>query len=66
MAPIRTDPTLNETQKAALLAVYQSYQEANEKSASTPRVPKRELSQHPSKDNRGRPRTKPSPQPRDP
>jgi transcriptional regulator with XRE-family HTH domain len=62
VAAIRTDPTLNQTQKTALLAVYQSYQEADEKGAPTPRVPKRQPSQqHTTKDHRGRPRTKPSP-----
>ena len=66
VAAIRTDPTLNETQKTALLAVYQSYQEANEKGASTPRVPKGQPSQHSSQDHRGRARTKSSPQSRDP
>jgi transcriptional regulator with XRE-family HTH domain len=58
---IRTDPTLNETQTTALLAVYQSYQEANATSASTPRALKGQPSQHPTKDRRGQARTKPSP-----
>jgi transcriptional regulator with XRE-family HTH domain len=42
---IRTDPTLNETQKTALLAVYQSYQEANEIGRPTLKVPKGQPSQ---------------------
>jgi transcriptional regulator with XRE-family HTH domain len=43
---IRTDPTLNEMQKAALLAVYQSYQEVNEMGGRTLKVQKGRPSQH--------------------
>jgi transcriptional regulator with XRE-family HTH domain len=60
---IKTDPSLNETQKTALLAVYQSYQEANETSARTLKVPDEQPSQHSRKVHPGRTRREPSSQP---
>jgi transcriptional regulator with XRE-family HTH domain len=64
VAAIRTDPTLNETQKAALLAVYQSYQEANVTGERTLKVSKEQPSPGSRKDHPGRTRAEPSSQPR--
>jgi len=60
VAAIRTDPTLNETQKTALLAVYQSYQEANEMGGQAATVPAARPSQHSRKDHPRRARREPS------
>jgi transcriptional regulator with XRE-family HTH domain len=60
---IRTDPTLNEAQKTALLAVYQSYQEANEMGGRTLKIPKEQPSQRSRKAHPRRVRREPSSQP---
>jgi transcriptional regulator with XRE-family HTH domain len=53
-AAIRTDPTLTEAQKAALLALYHSYQDDNERSGRRPSDAERQPPQRATKSRRSR------------